>query len=305
MARPALRRVVLLGSLAVALGVAIPSLYAAIWTDAEGNGANAFTTDTLNPPSGLGASGGTCSIALNWTATPDTYAAGHRVLRSTTSGGPYSQIAQVTPRTTTTYTDLPAAGTYYYVGRAFYQNWESGNSGEAVATEGGSETTGFRSPTAEAADTGGDSDGFELNPTDAFADAAAFASNIDGAGDRHRFSGYGIAIGSNCAIEGIEVRLDWWLDEDKQINSMDVELSWNGGASWTAAKTDPVETTTEHTAILGSASDTWGRTWTLAELNDANFRVRVTSLCTVGPGQCDIRDYFLDWVAVQVTYAAQ
>jgi hypothetical protein len=42
----------------------------------------------------------------------------------------------VTPRTTTTYTDNPADGIYYYVARAFHQNWESVNGNEASATVG-------------------------------------------------------------------------------------------------------------------------------------------------------------------------
>jgi hypothetical protein len=49
--------------------------------------------------------------------------------------------------------------------------------------------------------------------------------------------------------------------------------------------------------LLGSPSDTWGRTWTAADLGNANFRVRVISTSsTTG------RDFFLDWVPVRVTY---
>lgn len=115
---------------ALTAGVAL-----ARFTDTLSVPANTFATDTLDPPTGPTASGGT-SIVLTWTATTDTYASGHRVLRGTTAGGPYTQIAEVTPRTTTTYTDNPAAGTYFYVVRAFYQNWESVNSNEASATIG-------------------------------------------------------------------------------------------------------------------------------------------------------------------------
>jgi hypothetical protein len=156
--------------------------------------------------------------------------------------------------------------------------------------------TGFLSPTAEAADTGGDSDGFELNPTNAFSNGGGYASNIDGAGDRHRFYNYGISMGT-CTIEGIAVRLDWWLDDTAGISSMDAELSWDGGTSWTAAKTDTQETTSEHTVILGGAADTWGRSWTVSELSDANFRVRLTSNSDSG-----VRDFLLDWVSVKVYY---
>ena len=112
---------------------------AALFSDTKAVGGNAFITDTLDPPTGLSTTGGSC-ISLEWTATADTYASGHRVLRGTTTGGPYTQISEVTPRATTTYADSPADGTYYYVLRSFFQNWESGNSGEATATAGWSAT---------------------------------------------------------------------------------------------------------------------------------------------------------------------
>jgi hypothetical protein len=93
-----------------------------------------FSTTTLAAPSGLSATGGT-SITLNWTATPSAYATGTRVLRATTSGGPYSQVAQVSPRTTTSYVDYPpGAGTYYYVVAAYYQQWTSANTAQVGAT---------------------------------------------------------------------------------------------------------------------------------------------------------------------------
>lgn len=103
------------------------------FSDAASVGGNTLTTDTLAPPTSLATRGGG-TIVLNWTATTDTYASGYNVLRGTAPGGPYSRIAQVTPRTTTTYTDIPSPGTFYYVVRSFFQNWESVNGNEASAT---------------------------------------------------------------------------------------------------------------------------------------------------------------------------
>ena len=157
--------------------------------------------------------------------------------------------------------------------------------------------TDFTDPSAEAADTGGDDDGFELDPTGAFADGGNNASNINGDGDRHRFYDYGFSIFSACNISGIEVRLDWWLDATGGSNSMGVELSWDAGTSWTVAKTDTEETTTAHTVVLGGSSDTWGRTWSSGEFTNANFRARVLMDGVGG------RDYFLDWAPVKVYYA--
>jgi hypothetical protein len=106
----------------------------AVLTSSTSIASNALATDTLIPPTGLTAGGG-ASIDLSWTATTNTDAAGYDILRGIAPGGPYTQIAQATPRTAVGYTDTPAAGTYYYVVRAYVQNWESANSNEAQATE--------------------------------------------------------------------------------------------------------------------------------------------------------------------------
>ena len=56
--------------------------------------------------------------------------------RSTTSGSGYTQVALVTPRTTTTWTDTTVAAltTYYYVVRAVANSWTSVFTSEVSAT---------------------------------------------------------------------------------------------------------------------------------------------------------------------------
>jgi hypothetical protein len=120
---------VLMVSSATSTGVSV-----AVFTSSASNAGNAVTTGTMAAPTGLSATGG-ASIDLSWTATVDTHAAGYHVLRGTTTGGPYAEVAQVTPRTTVVLTDHPAAGTYYYVVRAYLQNWESVDSNEDHATK--------------------------------------------------------------------------------------------------------------------------------------------------------------------------
>ncbi len=105
----------------------------AAFTDTSQTPGNSFSADTLAPPTGISATGGS-SVTLSWTATVDTYALGHRVLRASSAGGPYSPIADVTPRSTTTYLDTPAPGVYYYVIRAYTGLWESVDSVEVAAT---------------------------------------------------------------------------------------------------------------------------------------------------------------------------
>ena len=100
------------------------------------------STGTLAAPTGLTAVRGACSILssnavnLSWTATSSTFADGYVILRSTTNGSGYAQIASVAGRTTTTYIDgTPAfVTTYYYVVQATKNNWRSGNSNQASVT---------------------------------------------------------------------------------------------------------------------------------------------------------------------------
>jgi len=76
-----------------------------------------------------------------------------------------------------------------------------------------------------------------------------------------------------------------------------VQLSWDGGATWTPAKSTATLSTRETTYILGGVVDTWGRTWSSGDLSDANFRVRVADVAS-----STTRDFSLDWVAVRVRY---
>jgi hypothetical protein len=297
----------LLAGLALVLATVLQQGGLGLSSDAFDNGSNAFNADTLNPATSLGATGG-ASISLSWTATSDTYASGHRIFRSSTSGSGYAQIAEVTPRTTTVYVDSPSAGTYYYVVRAYYQNWESVDSNEATAGVG--TNTGFTNCTANAAVTtsSGDNNGFETTPGNACADDANTASDANsGTGnsgscsntgkDRHLFYNYGFSLPAGSVINGIRVQLDAWVSSSTSNPNMCVELSWDGGTTWTATKSTTTLTTTEATYTLGTVSDTWGRTWATGDFSDGNFRVRITDVAS-----STARTFSLDWAAVEVTY---
>ncbi|MGO9115563.1 MAG: carbohydrate-binding protein [Thermoguttaceae bacterium] len=88
-------------------------------------------------PNGLVATPGVESVALSWTAAGN--ATSYDVERATTSGGPYTTIANVAA---TNYTDFRIVGgatviggtTYYYVVSALNDGGESANSAQASAT---------------------------------------------------------------------------------------------------------------------------------------------------------------------------
>lgn len=90
------------------------------------------STSPISVPSNLTANGGDSSINLSWNAVAG--ATGYNVKRSTTPGGPYTQIASNV--TAVTYADemVKNGTTYYYVITAITPGGESGNSNEAAAT---------------------------------------------------------------------------------------------------------------------------------------------------------------------------
>lgn len=94
-------------------------------------GAPSSPSVVTSAPAGLTATAANGSVALAWTASSG--ATGYNVKRSTTSGGPYTQIASPT---TNSYTDSTASNgtTYYYVVSALDSAGESAASAQATAT---------------------------------------------------------------------------------------------------------------------------------------------------------------------------
>lgn len=212
------------------------------------------------------------------------------------------------------YIQSPGAGPYTVTVSAF--NVPNGPQKFALVVDGGTistppppTSTGYLAPTAQTAVTSsaGDNNGYESNPANAFNDNAVFAVDLNSGSnkntsctntgkDKHLFYDYGFNIPSGSVL-GIQVRLDARADATSGAPKMCVEISWNGGASWTIAKSTANLTTTEATYTLGSSSDNWGRTWALGDFSNTNFRVRVTNVASNNS-----RDFYLDYIAVNVTY---
>jgi hypothetical protein len=269
-------------------------------------------TDTLDPPTALAATGG-LTAALSWIATVDTYASGYDVLRGTVSGGPYSVVASVSPRTVVTTSDTPAtSGTYYYVLRSVFQSWTSilSNQASAVISSG---STGFKPCSGAGADnapdTGGDNNGYESTPANACAVDGAVAGDIntgtntattctDAGKDRHRWWNFGLGVPvAASAILGIQVQLTVAKGNNGSNAWVCVQLSPDGGTTWTTPKQTAALTTTSTAYTLGATNDTWGRAWIGSELSNANFRIRLIDVTDKAN-----QDVTLDGLAAQVTY---
>ncbi len=171
-------------------------------------------------------------------------------------------------------------------------------------------STGYLVPSANAAVTtnSGDNNGYQTNPTNAYNDNSVFAvdtnsgsntnTSCTNAGkDKHNFYNYNINLPPTAVVQGIQVRLDARADATGGSPKICVQLSWDGGTTWTTAKQTSTLTTSEVTYTLGSTSDNWGRTWAVGNFSNANFRIRVIDVASNSS-----RDFSLDYIAVNVTY---
>jgi len=171
-------------------------------------------------------------------------------------------------------------------------------------------STGYLSPSANSAVTSsaGDNNGYQTNPTNAYTNNSTFAVDTNSGSntntsctntgkDKHNFSNYNFNIPGTAVIQGIQVQLDARVDGTGGAPKICVQISWDGGATWTTAKQTATLTTTEATYILGSPSDNWGRTWAVGNFSNANFRIRVIDVASN-----QNRDFSLDYIAVNVTY---
>jgi hypothetical protein len=171
-------------------------------------------------------------------------------------------------------------------------------------------STGYRSATSQAAVTSGsgDNNGFQTSAGNMLADDGAFAVDTNSGTstttsctatqkDRHVLSNFGFSVPAGSTIQGIEVKLNSKVDSTSGSPRFCVQLSWDGGATWTTSITSGTLSTAETMYIIGGVTNTWGRTWTNTDFDNANFRVRLTMVASNTS-----RDFSLDWVGVQVRY---
>jgi hypothetical protein len=173
----------------------------------------------------------------------------------------------------------------------------------------GSTSTGLKGCSSNAADTGGDGNGYETNAgnacavdgslaTDASSGTSTSTSCTNSGKDRHRFWGYAFGLpGSVTSIDGITVQADAGLNNNGGTSILCLELSSDGGSTWTTPRQFSFTGAAIATYTIGGTTDLWGRSWTAANLATGSFRVRVTDV-TSQPN----KDFRLDGLQVAVSY---
>ena len=135
------------------------------------------------------------------------------------------------------------------------------------------------------------------NPTNAYVSDNIYA--IENRNNQKQDYGtFNFGIPATSTILGIEVLVEG--DDPTFANQgFSVELSWDGGTTYTSAGYSATwPTGTDVTRYLGGAADTWGRTWADTEFSTSNFRVRMNKIGN------DYSNTKLDWIGVNVTYTS-
>jgi hypothetical protein len=91
-----------------------------------------------------------------------------------------------------------------------------------------------------------------------------------------RLSTFGFVIPPSATITGIEVEVEGNEGTGVTPVTYTVQLSWDNNTTWTTAKSSTFTGTADATTVLGGPADDWGHApWSIAELSDAMFQVRI------------------------------
>jgi len=142
--------------------------------------------------------------------------------------------------------------------------------------------------------------------TGAYADGGGYASTQTDTATC-KYSGFDFSgLPSGVTITGIRVRTDGWWHDTTGGSILDkgrilIELSWDGGTSWTSNKAGSVLLEdAEETSYYGGPQDTWGHTWTRSQVDSStNFVVRITANSS---SYLDTPEWRVDFIHVAVYY---
>jgi len=150
-------------------------------------------------------------------------------------------------------------------------------------------------------------DGFEITPENAYSNGAGAATsknNPSPGAETSRYYGFSFSFPAGATILGIEVRLDWWMNQvPTALSGISTGMTWNGGLSWSSSYAEYTVPASETTTVFGGPTDQWSSShqWTVSELTSLQFQVYVQVIYPVQDAQ-GVYEVYLDWVAVKVYY---
>lgn len=140
-----------------------------------------------------------------------------------------------------------------------------------------------KNPPTAADPTGATGNGWS-SPANVTADDGSVSTSVVMTGGNYSRYVYGYTFGhsvpAGATIDGIEVLIDRVAGALYQ--DYEVRLSNGVSPTYTASKTADIGAawTTTGIATYGGPTDTWGRTWTVSEVNDTWFRASLSVIVT-------------------------
>jgi hypothetical protein len=110
-------------------------------------------------------------------------------------------------------------------------------------------------------------------------------------------AGWNWGIPANATIFGIEIEIEGKYTGAGVNHDIGISLSWDGGGSFTSEKTWTPTGTSDALYLIGGATDTWGRTWTVAQLED-NQNLYIQPKCN----SISVTSIDLDAIRMRVYY---
>ncbi len=172
---------------------------------------------------------------------------------------------------------------------------------EIPGTPGGITTTGWKGTGTTTTDGAEDKAWINPNNTQTSNDTYSTATTTAPLGDTVqslKAVNFSFAVPTGATILGVEVNIERKTDFNNEVRDKVVKLSVGGSATGTGQST-MAWTTTERTDTIGSSSEMWGTTLSIAQVNAADFGVFIQPEVYAGGGNNVLS---IDYIQIRVHY---
>jgi hypothetical protein len=138
-----------------------------------------------------------------------------------------------------------------------------------------------------------------LNPTNAGTSDDSYATCALLLGQISNYlmvTGFNFAIPTDAIITGITVKVERNATSTSAITDNSVKLVKAGVISGNDKASGSTWTTSDVVATYGSASDTWGLSWTPADINSSNFGCVVSAIASLAA------TVNIDYISITINY---
>lgn len=138
--------------------------------------------------------------------------------------------------------------------------------------------------------------GTYTNPNNAFSSNDLYATTVNLPTASQIYESFGIADLTDNTIDGILVQVEAKVNSTTDRSEYTIELSWDGGTTWTTLKRAFQFPIADSTHCYGGA-DAWSHTFIPSELTNINFKVRISNDFTSATNDASV-----DCISVQIFY---